>query len=182
MIFFSFPFFFLFKAIHTCGIWRFPGYGSNRSYSCWSTPQPQQRQIWAASVTYTTAHSNAGSLTHWMRPGIEPASSWTLHRFLPTKPQQNSLETLSELASWAPHGPSPPPDAGTISCQCPLLMPPSLLVSEGPGALVAAMSTLRALNAIDMLTAPRVALQPSPWPWTPDFQLLLPSPHFSSDF
>ena len=24
---------------------------------------------------YTTAHSNAGSLTHWSRPGIEPASS-----------------------------------------------------------------------------------------------------------
>ena len=27
-------------------------------------PEPQQRGIQAASLTYTTAHSNAGSLTH----------------------------------------------------------------------------------------------------------------------
>ena len=32
-------------------------------------PQPQQCQIWAASGTYTIAHSNARSLTHWVRPG-----------------------------------------------------------------------------------------------------------------
>ena len=43
---------------------------------------PQQHQIRAASVTYTTAHSNAGSLTHWMRPGIKPASSQILVGFL----------------------------------------------------------------------------------------------------
>ena len=30
------------------------------------------------SVTYTTTHSNAGSLTDWTRPGIKPASSWIL--------------------------------------------------------------------------------------------------------
>ena len=53
---------------------------SNRSYSCWPTPQPQQRQILAMSVTYTTAHSNARSLTHWARLGIEPSSSWMLVR------------------------------------------------------------------------------------------------------
>ena len=46
------------------------------------TPQPQQREIWAASVTYTTAYSNAGSLTHWARPGIKPASSWILFVFV----------------------------------------------------------------------------------------------------
>ena len=34
------------------------------------------------SANYTTAHGNAGSLTHWMRPGIEPASSWMLVRFI----------------------------------------------------------------------------------------------------
>ena len=33
-----------------------------------------QRRIWASSATNTTAHSNAGSLTHWERPGMEPAS------------------------------------------------------------------------------------------------------------
>ena len=28
--------------------------------------------------TYTTAHRNTKSLTHWVRPGIEPASPWIL--------------------------------------------------------------------------------------------------------
>ena len=37
--------------------------------------KPKQCRIWAASVTYTIAHSNAGSPTHWDRPGIKPASS-----------------------------------------------------------------------------------------------------------
>ena len=36
----------------------------------------------AMSVTYTTAHSNVGYLTHWVRPGIEPASSWVLVGFV----------------------------------------------------------------------------------------------------
>ena len=35
-------------------------------------------RIWAASVNYIAAHSNTGSLTHWVRPEIEPTSSWTL--------------------------------------------------------------------------------------------------------
>ena len=33
-------------------------------------------------VTYTTAHSKAGSLTHWVRPGFEPETSWFLVRFV----------------------------------------------------------------------------------------------------
>ena len=45
-------------------------------------PQPQQRQIQAASATYTTAHGNARSLTHCAKPGIEPATSWFLVRFV----------------------------------------------------------------------------------------------------
>jgi len=45
------------------------------------TPQPQQCGIQATSVTYTTAHGNAGSLTHRARPGIKPATSWFLVRF-----------------------------------------------------------------------------------------------------
>ena len=65
------------------GIWRFPGLGSNQSCCCQPMPEPEQRGIWAASVTYTTAHGNAGSLIHWARPGIEPASSsWMLVRFV----------------------------------------------------------------------------------------------------
>ena len=42
----------------------------------------QPHQIWATSATYTTAHGNAGSLTHWGRPGSEPVSSWIVAGFL----------------------------------------------------------------------------------------------------
>ena len=38
----------------------------------------QPHQIQAASATYAAACGNSGSLTHWARPGIDPASSWTL--------------------------------------------------------------------------------------------------------
>ena len=38
-------------------------------------PQPWQRGTQASSVTYTTAHNNARSPTHWARPGIEPTFS-----------------------------------------------------------------------------------------------------------
>ena len=79
--FFFFFFFYLFQDC-TCGIQRFPGQGSNRGYSCWPTPDPQQHRIWATSLTYTIAHGNAGSLAHWARPGIEPMSSWILVRFI----------------------------------------------------------------------------------------------------
>ena len=60
------------------GIWRFPGWGSNRSCSCRPMPESQQCRIQAASATYTTAHGNAGSLTHWARAGTEPSTSWFL--------------------------------------------------------------------------------------------------------
>ena len=74
--------FLVFLGSCTWGIWRFPGEGSNRSWSCRPTPQPQQRGIRATSATYTTAHGNARSLTRYMRPGIEPGSSWILVRFV----------------------------------------------------------------------------------------------------
>ena len=48
----------------------------------WPMPQPQQCQIQAESATYSTAHGNARSLTHWARPRIEPASSWITVRFV----------------------------------------------------------------------------------------------------
>ena len=44
-------------------------------------PMPQQHMIQATSATYTTAH-NSRSLTHWARPGIQPATSWFLVRFI----------------------------------------------------------------------------------------------------
>ena len=43
------------------------------------------------SVTYTTVHGNARSLTHWMRSGIEPASSQILVGFTTAKPQWELL-------------------------------------------------------------------------------------------
>ena len=45
-------------------------------------PEPQQCGFWAESATYTTAHSNARSLTHWVRPGIQPMSLWILVGFV----------------------------------------------------------------------------------------------------
>ena len=68
-------------------MWRFPGWGLNHSCSCWPTSQPQQLGIRAASATYTTAHGNARSLTHSARPGIKPASSWMVVRFVSAEPQ-----------------------------------------------------------------------------------------------
>jgi len=50
----------------------------------------------ATSVTFTTAHGNARSLTHWVRPGIKPMSSWTLIGFIITEPwQELRLHILS---------------------------------------------------------------------------------------
>ena len=37
---------------------------------------------------YSTVHSNARSLIHWERPGIEPTSSWILVGSITTEPQQ----------------------------------------------------------------------------------------------
>ena len=87
---FFFFFFFLLLSFYglTRGVWRFPGQGSSQSYSCQPRAEPQQRQIQAASTAYTTAHSNARSLTHLARPGIKPATSWFLVGFVSTAPQQ----------------------------------------------------------------------------------------------
>jgi len=45
------------------------------------SPEPQQHRIWASSVTYTTAHSNTGSLTHWARQE-STTSLWILVSFI----------------------------------------------------------------------------------------------------
>ena len=39
-------------------------------------------QIRAVAATLHHSHSNAGSLTHWARPGIQPKSSWILVGFV----------------------------------------------------------------------------------------------------
>ena len=44
------------------------------------------------SAAYTTAHGNVRSLTHRARPGIEPATSWFLVRFVSAAPSQELLK------------------------------------------------------------------------------------------
>ena len=39
------------------------------------------------SSAYTTAHGDAGSLTHWSRPAFKPMSSWIVVRLVSTEPQ-----------------------------------------------------------------------------------------------
>ena len=46
-------------------------------------------------LAYTTAHGNAWSLTHWLGPKIEPASSWMLVGFITTEPWQGLPRTRS---------------------------------------------------------------------------------------
>ena len=43
------------------------------------------------SVTYTTPHCSARSLTYWAMPGIEPATSQFLVRFVSTAPWRELL-------------------------------------------------------------------------------------------
>ena len=44
--------------------------------------------------TYLRTHRNAGSLTHWLRPGIEFASSWILVGFISASPQWELLHYI----------------------------------------------------------------------------------------
>ena len=55
--------------------------------------EPQQGRIRAMSETYTTARGNARPFTHWVRPGIKPATLWFLVRFVSAAPRQ-------ELQQW----------------------------------------------------------------------------------
>ena len=66
---------------------KVPRLGVESSCNCRPTPQPQPCGIWAASATYITTHGNAGSLTHWVRLGIEPESSRMLVGFVSAVPQ-----------------------------------------------------------------------------------------------
>ena len=76
-----FFFFLFFLGLHLQQL-EVSGLGVKLELQQLAVSQPQQYQIWAASETYTTAYGNAESLTHWVGPGIEPASSWILVKFL----------------------------------------------------------------------------------------------------
>ena len=45
------------------------------------------------SVTYNTAHGNAGSVTHWARPGIDHTSSWMLVGLVTAEAQWDFLSS-----------------------------------------------------------------------------------------
>ena len=82
-----FSFFFIFCIFRATSV----AYGgsqareSNQSYSCRPALQPQQCRSQALSVTCTRAYGNHGSLTHWVRWGTEPLTSWMLVRFVSTE-------------------------------------------------------------------------------------------------
>ena len=57
---------------------------------------PQPRRIQGSYESYTTAHGHAGSLTHWPRPGIEPASSWMLVTFVTAEPWWQLQKTTNQ--------------------------------------------------------------------------------------
>ena len=96
-LFFSFSFLFWATPV---GIWKGPDQGSNPSCSRRPKPQPQQLSIWALSVTHTPGHGITGSLTHWARPGIEPASSWILVGFVISELQWNSWSAFLFIESF----------------------------------------------------------------------------------
>ena len=51
--------------------------------------------------SYTTAHSNTVSLTHWARPGMEPTSWWTLCQVLNPLNYSGSSMPISFIYSSA---------------------------------------------------------------------------------
>ena len=70
-----------------------PRLGVKSELQLLAKPQPQQHQIQATATatsdpTYTTAHGNAGSLTHGRRSGIEPSTSWFIVGFVSPVPQR----------------------------------------------------------------------------------------------
>ena len=77
-----FFFFLFFSWLHLRHV-KVSGPGVQWKLQLWPVPKPWQHWIWAASVTNTATCSNARSLTHWARLGIELASSqkrcWVLN-------------------------------------------------------------------------------------------------------
>ena len=95
LLFFFFFFSFFFLSFSGCihSIWRFPGQGLNRSCSCWPTPQPQLMPDQSCICDLYYSSQQCPILHPWARPGIKPASSCILVRFVSAKPRQ-------ELCHW----------------------------------------------------------------------------------
>ena len=80
----SFSFFFFFFFFRATG----EAYGSSHATG----------QIRAAAAGLHHSHSNARSLNHWARPGIEPASLWILVGFITAEPQRELLKILTTIS------------------------------------------------------------------------------------
>ena len=80
--YFSFLFFFFVFLGPHLQYMEVPRLGVESELPCRPTLWPQQYGIWAMSMTYTTGHSSARSLTHWVRPGIKPVFLWILVGFI----------------------------------------------------------------------------------------------------
>ena len=80
---------FCFSVLGICGGFR--GHFRAASLACGGFQA--SRQIKSCSCQPTpTAHSNAGFLTHWVRPQIEPVSSWMILRFVSVVPWRELLK------------------------------------------------------------------------------------------
>ena len=78
---FFFFFFFVFLGLHPRHT-EIPWLGAELELQQLTYTTATATHFWAACMTYTTAHSNTGSLTHWAGPGIGPRSSWIQLRFV----------------------------------------------------------------------------------------------------
>ena len=91
-----FFFFFIFRA----ALVAYGSYQMRFNGSCSCQPTPHQCQVPALSATHT-AHSNIGSLTHWVRPWIEFTSSLILVGFVTAEPWWELLNALSSPSRWS---------------------------------------------------------------------------------
>ena len=122
------------------------------------------------SMTYTTAHSNAGSLTHCMRPGIKPASSWMLVRFITTEPQRELLVYFFFFFFWQWEGKSCcfkyGDDVRTLPAELKKQAFPELYIYEGRAFWVSRAASSKALRWKHVLDVQGTAKRPQnrgPW-------------------
>ena len=85
-----------------------PKLGVESELQLQSMPQPRQHWIQDASVTYATACSNARSLTHWERPGVERMNesgiqdtSWVLNLLSHNGNTPSFLIMRLDFSSWS---------------------------------------------------------------------------------
>ena len=79
--------FFAFQG-HTYGIWKIPGQGMNRSYSCWPVPQPQQHGIQATSSITPQLMATLDPLPTQQGQGLNPRPHESQLGQLTTEPRK----------------------------------------------------------------------------------------------